>query len=42
MLDISRRTLERRLGILRDQGKIEFREAPKSGGYYACGQKQNG
>lgn len=33
-LSIPQRTLERLLKKLRDQGKIEFRGAPKTGGYY--------
>lgn len=38
-LGVTRRTLERLLKTLRDQGKIEFRGAPKSGGYYVKGVK---
>ena len=33
-LGIPKRTLERRLGVLRGQGRIEFQGAPKTGGYY--------
>lgn len=32
--DIPRRTIERRLKKLKEQRKIEFRGAPKTGGYY--------
>ncbi len=32
--DHPQRTLERWLKQLRDEGKIEFRGAPKTGGYY--------
>jgi Fic family protein len=32
------RTLERHIRQLREQGKIEFRGAPKTGGYYICGE----
>ncbi len=31
------RTVERHIRQLREQGKIEFRGAPKTGGYYICG-----
>ena len=34
MLQISKRTLERHLHKLRDDKKIEFRGAPKTGGYF--------
>ena len=33
-LGIPQRTLERHLRQLRQEGKIEFRGAPRSGGYY--------
>ncbi len=43
MLNIPRRSLERRLKGLKQQGVIEFRGAPKTGGYYptANGAKRN-
>ena len=33
-LSLPRRTLERHLGQLKKSGRIEFRGAPKTGGYY--------
>ena len=30
------RTVERHIRLLREQGKIEFRGAPKTGGYFVC------
>lgn len=33
-LSISRRTVERQLQVLKQAGKIEFRGAPRNGGYY--------
>lgn len=33
-LGLPQRTVERRLKILKEQEKIEFRGAPKTGGYY--------
>ena len=30
------RTVERHIRLLREQGEIEFRGAPKTGGYYTC------
>jgi ATP-dependent DNA helicase RecG len=33
-LDTAKRTLERWLKQLREQSKIEFKGAPKTGGYY--------
>lgn len=36
-LGISQRTIERCLKKLREQRKIEFRGAPKTGGYYGLG-----
>lgn len=31
------RTVERHIRQLREQGMLEFRGAPKTGGYYICG-----
>ena len=36
-LGLSPRTIERWIKQLRDAGQIEFRGAPKTGGYYLCG-----
>ena len=33
---VTHRTIERWLKDLKDDGKIEFRGAKKTGGYYAC------
>ncbi|HDQ41682.1 MAG TPA: winged helix-turn-helix transcriptional regulator [Desulfonatronum sp.] len=35
-LGLPRRTVERRIKELKSQGRIEFRGAPKTGGYHAC------
>lgn len=32
------RTVERHIRQLREQGMLEFRGAPKTGGYYICGK----
>lgn len=34
ILHVALRTLERRLKILKEAHKVEFREASKTGGYY--------
>ncbi len=38
-LALPKRTLERHLGKLKQDGKVEFRGAPKTGGYYIVGGK---
>ena len=35
-LGLPRRTVERRIKELKSEGLIEFRGAPRTGGYYAC------
>ena len=39
VLNLSRRTTERWLKQLRDDNKIEFKGAPKTGGYYVVQDK---
>ena len=38
-LALPKRTLERHLGKMKQDGKVEFRGAPKTGGYYIVGGK---
>ena len=33
------RTVERHIRQLREEGALEFRGAPKTGGYYICGEE---
>ena len=37
-VDMPQRTIERWLKQLKDEGKIEFRGAPKTGGYWPCAE----
>jgi predicted HTH transcriptional regulator len=34
VLNISKRTIERQLSLLKKQNKIEFKGSPKKGGYF--------
>jgi ATP-dependent DNA helicase RecG len=41
-INMAKRTIERQLKKLRDEGKIEFRGSAKKGGYFIKGKSGNG